>query len=215
MIYPSSDLYPEILSKNFTTYFFVDLETTGFDSWRNEILTLSIGALDYHSLEEIDSLELNFKPKNLSFWGKGAEEKHGISISEALYFEDKVSSTNKLINFLEKHSKKGPQILVCHAFDMFSRNNFFDVSMLRVHMVKLNLETRFNRAIRFFESTDSYFREASRNGYVKTPDYKLPTLCQIYNIKLNHHEAKSDRVACQELYKIARRLDESSRTLTL
>lgn len=62
------------------TLLFVDLETTGTDSLRNEILTLSIAACDRWG--ELESLELKMRPEYDS-WEIEAEKVHGISRFEA------------------------------------------------------------------------------------------------------------------------------------
>ena len=220
MIYPAE--YPEILSKNFKTLFFVDLETTGFDYWRNEILTWSMSAVDYSSLEVLDEIELNFKPHNLNHWGHEAEKIHKITVSQALYFEDKLPSTTKALEFIEKHSQ-GAQILVCHAFDRYRNGNLFDANMIRWHMEKMGMRHRYYRSIRFHESTSTYFLEAKKKGYY-TPEsilsmeseeksVSLKTLCNRYKIPLNHHDAKSDREACYQLYKIARSFGEKDKNI--
>lgn len=224
MRYPNSELYSPVMTKNFHTIIAVDLETTGLDAWRNEILTWSMSALDYRTLERKDSIELTFRPKNLNFWGAGAEAVHGISISQALYFDDKEVSTNRAIEFISDHCKGVPQTLICHAFDKYKTLNIFDVTMIMGHMEKMGKRAEFYRHLRFFESTETYFREARRRGYYRSggdlftfsendehnegKDFKLDTLCKHYRIPLKHHDARSDREACEQLYRIARSLGD-------
>lgn len=231
MIYPA--LYPEIMAKNFTTLFFVDLESTGLDPWRCEILTLSLSAVDYFTLQRRDSIELTFRPQNKQYWDyiapskstrpmKKASEIHGISLSKALYFDDKIQSSNRMLEFMGDHCGGAPQIMVCHAFDKYRSGNFMDIAFIMAHLEKIGLRWDFYKLVRFFESTDTYFREARRRGYYRAggsdlfnqvaadeegEDFKLPTLCKHYKIKLKkHHHAQDDREGCEALYSVARNL---------
>jgi DNA polymerase III epsilon subunit-like protein len=228
MRYPES--YPEIMSRLFKVLIVVDVETTGFDAWRNEIITWSMSAVDYFTLERLGSIELTFQPKNLQYWGKGAEDVHGISVSQALYFEDRKISTNRAIEFIEDYCKGKPNIMVCHAFDKYKTCNLFDINMIKTQFILEGKRDRFYRNCRYYQSTETYFRAARSRGYYRAgggdlfsqvnegeegSDFKLKTLCKHYKIKLDkHHTAQDDREACEELYRIARGLgtneDEST-----
>lgn len=221
MKYPAD--YPEILSDKFKTLFFVDIETTGTDYWRNEILTWSMSAVDYYSLEQIDEIELTFKPHNLKFWSRDSEKIHKIPLSKALYFEDKMTSSLKALEFIEKYSFNSPQVLVCHAFDKYRNGDLFDANMIKWHMEKLGLRFRYQKSIRFTQSTATFFLEAKKQGYHvsdklfsqedEEKGVALKVLCKKYGIALDHHNAKSDRQACYELYKIARAFGEKDKNI--
>ncbi len=235
MRYPEE--IPSIFLEKLDTIITIDLETTGFDSWRCEILTLSLSAMDYSTLQRKDSIELTFRPKNLKYWNyidpsriragkipKTAEEIHGISLSQALYFDGKESSTFKALDFINDYCRGIPQILLCHALDMYRSGNLYDVAMLMAHFEKFGLREKLYSNLRFFQSTETYFRAARARGYYRQrsdlfstknglleddqegEDFKLPTLCAHYKIPLIHHQVKSDREACEELYRIARSL---------
>ena len=179
--------------------YFCDIETTGFDYWRNEILTLSISRHDYASLELDDELELTFKPSNLQHFG--GSEVHGFSISDTLEFEDKSESTSKLIEFFENTNCEH-NVFCCHA--LWRYNTFFDWAFLLVHMIKFKTEYFLRNHLNKLESTVNYFKHLQKNGLISVENFKLNTLCNHFKIALDHHDAKSDRVACFELYKIAR-----------
>lgn len=218
MRYPGSELYSPLMKSKFHTIMAVDIETTGLDYWRNEILSMSLGAMDYETMEPIASEEFVFRPKNLQYWSVESQRIHKISIAEAIHFEPKAEATRRFMQFFEKHCKGVPQILVCHAFDKYRTGAFFDVAFIMAHLEKFGLREQLYKQVRFFESTDTYFRGARARGYYRASadifskdgelqegkDFKLSTLCKTFKIKLDHHDAKSDREACQALYRIAR-----------
>ena len=242
MKYPAD--YSPLFEDKFKSLIVVDLETTGMDSYRCEILTWSMSVVDYSTLQRKDLIELTFRPKNLQYWNylapdyvesmkkrkkpiKTAEDIHGISLSQSLYFDDKVTSTKRGLEFISDHCQGVPQILVCHAFDNFKTDRFLDVAFIMAHMEKMGLRWELYKHLRFFQSTESYFREARARGYYRKgsadllswkegeeveegEDFKLNTLCKHYKIKLQHHNAQSDREACEALYRIARGLGEEN-----
>lgn len=192
-------LYPNNYFTQPKWIYFCDHETTGFDYWKNEIITTSFSRHDYESLEMESELKLTFKPKNLKNFG--GTEVHGFSISDALQFDDKTESTNKLINWFAE-IKTDHNVFCCHALERF--NTFFDWAFLLVHMMKYNREFYLRRHINKLESTISYFQKAQKAGFISVDNFKLNTLCDQFGIELKHHDSDSDRIACFELYKIAR-----------
>lgn len=240
MRYPGSEMYPKCLVEKFHTMIFFDLETTGLDAWRCEILTASVSAVDFYTLRRKASIELTFRPQNLAFWDyiapgkrrkplKKASEIHGISLSQALYFDGKEQSTTKMMDFIGDHCHGSPQIMVCHAFDNYGNVALMDVAFLMAHLVKMDerigsrMREHLYQNIRFFESTETYFREARRRGYYRVggsdllsyhdpedpegEDFKLPTICKYYKIPMKkHHNAQYDRECCEALYATARGL---------
>ena len=244
MRYPGSELYPKIMTDKFHTIIVVDLETTGLDPWRCEILTWSMSAVDYFTLQRKASIELTFRPQNLAFWDyihpeaiaraakrkkpiKKASEIHGISLSQALYFDDKNKSTALALEFIGDHCGGIPQTFLCHAFDLYQKLGFMDLQFVMSHLIKMDTRDgglrrdHFYKNLRFFESTESYFREARRRGYYRAggsdlfsqvaedeegDNFKLDTLCRHYKIPYNHHNAQADRESCEALYAVARSL---------
>jgi DNA polymerase III alpha subunit (gram-positive type) len=177
------------------TLLFVDLETTGTDSLRNEILTLSIAACDRWG--ELECLELKMRPEYDS-WEIMAENVHGISRFEAERFMPQIEGAKKLIDFLNKYPNS---MLVCHAAMMF--NSLFDINFL---LQFLNKYFRHNALLSntiIQTSTIVWFRWLDRCGIESNSAYDLAFLCRKYAIELNHHDATSDRLATQKLFFIA------------
>ena len=178
--------------------FVVDIETTGLDTFRNEILTLSISAVRIETLEELDSAEFSFKPEYKQFWSDEAEKIHGISWEESLAFPDKLTEWKKVLAFMMNYCS-APQIMVCHALWM---GKYFDSNFIDCQLDLLGLLFEKRKYVKGTISTISMAKDCVKMGLISTNSFKLNVLCDIYGIGLNHHDAKSDRMACQELFKI-------------
>lgn len=173
----------------------VDLETTGTDSLRNEIISLSISASNRSG--EIDSLELKMRPEN-DFWDKDAESVHGISRFEAGRFMPQSEGAAKLKEFLDKYPNS---VIVCHAAYVF--NSYFDFNFLNQFLNKYVDHNYLYSKTLIQTSTVTWFRWLSKNDIEHNESFGLRELCKKYKIDLNHHEAKSDRSATQQLFVIA------------
>lgn len=184
--------------------FFLDVETTGLDYYRNEIITLSISAYDKYVKN--DDLYLTIRPERLKYWSKEAELAHGISIQQSLLFDEKKDSFSELMRFIDRYSD-GNAMLICHAFDKFKTQNLFDVNFLKVGLEECGFYWSFRRSVKQFGSTDTIFREATQRGdFDKLPSYALNKLCDHFKIPLKHHDVVSDREACEQLYFKAKEL---------
>jgi DNA polymerase III epsilon subunit-like protein len=176
--------------------FFVDVETTGTDYWRNEIITLSISFCD-EELNECDSALFRFRPKYKDFWEEGAEAAHGIAWDEAANFPDAEIEWKSFLSFIGYHGNRSP--LVCHA-KWFG--HYFDHAFINAQLSLRNL--LFEKRKYISEKTISTISMAEtlrREGLVASGSLALNVLCEQFKINLNHHDAESDRLACQELFK--------------
>jgi DNA polymerase III epsilon subunit-like protein len=189
--------YVEAIEKKFEVAFFIDLETTGLDAMRNEILTASVSVCDYKTLEQIDEIDLTFCPRDVKFWDEGAEKIHGIKLQTALAFPDAVEQSRELMRFFLKYKREGTQPLVSHALNF--RGSYFDQNFLMMHFLKLKEEAMYTmrRVCGISQSTIDFAKAAN----LGVQNYKLSTLAEYYQIELDHHNAKSDRQACQTIYK--------------
>lgn len=203
-----------ILEAQTKEIFFVDVETTGFDTTRNEMITLSISCFDIETGAMKNEEEFKFKPLNLKYWTKEAQSKHKITLPMSLQFPDRSKEIIRFLEWIEGESQ-GSAILCCHAFDMYNKQNYFDVNMIKATLSLYGLEARFNKTIRFFESTDSIFRALKKDKLWEGTVMKLNVLCKEFNIELDHHNAKSDRVACEKLYYRAKEIRERGNGFSL
>lgn len=173
----------------------IDLETSGLDSYRNEILTVSVSLCNKHG--EIDSIELNFKPES-QFWDDDAEKIHCISRFQASKFNEKILSSKQLIEFINQD--KDLKIIVCHAL---KTSSYFDWKFLQAHFDKYDRRHTLYKSIVQCQSTITWFKYLDRIGYDKNSEFNLKHLSAKYGIELEHHNAASDRIACQKLFFIA------------
>lgn len=198
-----------MIEDGFEVAFFCDLETTGTDTIRNEILTASLSVCDYRTLEEIDSIELKFRPRFPAFWEKEAEEKaHKIPLGLALTFPDNRVSTIEMYDFLKRHMKTTTQPMICHALKFAG---YFDTAFLESHFYGYGAMFLYRRICGIHQSTITYAKEWSKESGVNPIDpvtgeksFSLDALCAHFGIPLDHHNATSDRKACQALYKLFR-----------
>lgn len=157
-------------------------------------------SLSVCDLEEniIDEIELKFRPQS-NFIDDEALKVNGFSRFELARFPDHKESTLKLVEFFKKH---GEGVMVCHALWF---GHYFDWSFLQIHLEKSYMRYELYRHVRKCESTITWFKHISKLGGDHHASYSLASLCDFYSVKLSHHDARSDREACQKLYWIARK----------
>jgi DNA polymerase III alpha subunit (gram-positive type) len=174
--------------------FVIDIETTGLDYWRNEILTLSVSAMQLDGYNELDKELFQFRPTRPKFFSQESEEIHGISIDQAMNFPEQRKEMKRFLNFLKAYASK-PQLMVCHAkwFGKYFDSAFIDCQLFLTNEI---WEKR-----KYIGKTVSTLTMA-QSAKVQSESFSLDSLCKHYQIELKHHDADSDRNACQELFKI-------------
>lgn len=173
----------------------IDIETTGVDYWRNEILTLSLGIYSDNQ-DEIASIELKFRPVRMKYWKDEAEAVHKISKEEAKNFPDANESWGQFFDFIEENVSS-PIPFVCHALWF---GHYFDRAFLECQMFLTDnhwlLRKYFSKSI----STHTMCQTLRTHQVYNFEKLSLDVICKHFKIELNHHEAKSDRVACAKVY---------------
>jgi len=184
--------------------FVCDLETSGLDYFRNEILSLSCSYVNGE--KELGSIELTFRPES-KFWDDGAEKIHGISKFAAARFDDRKKSSKKFLDFIQSFPRAP---LVCHALRM---RGLFDAIFLEAHYELMDQRFELYKSFSRYDSTLMMMKELHKQGAFQLEKFSLDYLCRHFDISLVHHDSKSDRQACQQLYWIAqkhlRRADDS------
>lgn len=174
-----------------------DLETTGLDMnlgacW----ITGSFGKLDPKTLQTIDELELKSRPFH---WDEEARKIHRISIHTAREFPPRDETLDRLIEFLPKNRKFA---FLCHASD--STFNVKTKQKIHAHFDLAMIKADYIFQDRYFD----FYKHFDEKKIISTvtiaralgmESAKLNNLCKHFNIELDHHNAKSDRLACEEL----------------
>jgi len=174
-------------------YFFVDVETSGFDFWRHSIIQVGCIFTDKY-LNIIKEYKSEIKPNKGEWWSDDAYKIHGLSQGELKHAPSLEHVLNDIYNTLDT-------LIPLHGLPKFvdhSRGKF-DWKWLFVSSCKASLEFRHRRYFHVdrYESTEFL----ARNSHLGFDSAKLDYLCNFYNIKLRHHDALSDVYGCYEIYK--------------
>lgn len=171
----------------------VDIETTGLDYWRSEVLTLSIGLYDGELIAE---KEFEFRPVRPRFWTKESEAIHGISLERALKFKDGNESWMEFFEFCGEHIKK-PIPFVCHA-KWFG--HYFDRAFIECQLFLTGNHWFLRKYFSDTKSTITMCQTLRTAGVYELEKLSLDYLADYFQFTLNHHEAKSDREVCAKIY---------------
>jgi len=185
-----------------------DLETTGLNPSQDDWITGSFGILDFETLETLAELELTSRPYK---WSEEAFKIHRIRKGLAMKFPPRKETLERLIEFIPKE----PFYFLCHSRP-YNKEGFyhFDFAFLKMDF-HYHFE-EFDYFHQFFRddmnlSTDTIAVDLRKRGFPIPKSTSLDSLSEHFSIKLNHHNAKSDRIAME---RILRRLRELERNRT-
>lgn len=183
----------EILNEKYL--FFCDLETSGLDPIRNDVVSLCIMVTD-SEFNIMGTFYETCKPEFNKFYSEKAEEIHGFSRAELSGFQSRKKMLISLLHFLNEFRSPGQyHPFIYHAlkgFDWKFVVNAFEKENMRWSFYKM-----FNW--NFTESTVEMARNA---GYIGN---KLNEWADRMGFELDHHDARSDTECCLEVYKYLRR----------
>lgn len=179
--------------------FLVDVETSGLEPFRHEILTMYCIVTD-KELRVQDEREFKFRVNELHAWNEESALVHGISIVDAQLFPDRRESFNNLVKFLESFGESFQ--FICHAKPFRSRIDLFDYRHIHAMFWQNDERETFERLFpeRLVYSTilSSRKEALARWGVEKQ---SLDVWAKKLGIELDHHDAKSDTKALLEVYK--------------
>lgn len=188
----------------------VDVETTGLDPIVNDIIDISLFVIN-DQFEIIDEFRQTVKPDpiNSITWDQEAQNVHGYTKKDVSVFMNRKKFCIKLLHFLVPHKNEdnSPLEFICHAlpekfFDP-NRKQFswphIDYHFLEWAFRKENLERSFFKVFSTNNITSTIKLARKHTGNHR--GHKLNVWAENIGFKLDHHNAKSDALACLELYK--------------
>jgi len=183
----------EILNENH--FFFCDVETTGFDPIRNDVVSLSMIVTD-PDFNPVGEFYETCRPDFNKFYSSGAEKAHGFTRAQSEKFQDPRKMLIRLLKFLAPFRTPGKY----HPY-IYHALKYFDFRFTDWAFRKQNMQWSFYKMFdeRFTESTILMARNA---GY--SPN-KLSDWAERVEFDLQHHNALSDTRCCVEVYKFLRK----------
>lgn len=176
--------------------FFFDIESSGLDSIKNDILTLS-GIVEIDGKVK-DTINLKMQPFNYDNISKEALEINGLTLEEIKTFDDPKVAHKKLIGFFSKY------------IDRYNRKDKFTLAGYNIIKFDIPFLNEF-----FKKCNDKYFGSWV-NGYpldvyqlvvllkhlnaFNLDNIKLETIANELKIPIKAHEAEADTVATREVY---------------
>jgi len=174
-------------------YCFCDVETTGLCPIKNDTISIALIMSDLkHNI--LDKMYTTIQPVNWNHITKEAEAVHGFSERQLRDFPHPFNECINILKFLApfRQPYNSPLRFIYHARNPFDWN-FIDW-LFRKQDMQYSLYKIFDPL-----NLDSTIKMAKQAGHKKA---SLDYLANVYNIKLEHHNAESDTLACYQLHKI-------------
>lgn len=176
-----------------------DLETTGLNPYQDNWITGSFAILDPETLQVEDEIELKSRPTK---WSREAFLIHKIPEASAMNFPERIKTLRELIAFLPKNEDL---FFLCHAKPRQPNGTFFhfDFAFLKMdfhYVLDLSVFYHYFSDERVI-STYTIGKRLVKQGKIGIKSMSLSSLSDYFSIKLNHHNAKSDRIAMEEIYR--------------
>lgn len=172
-------------------YLWLDGETTGLDSNKNDIVQLAcIPVID--GILHATAFNQYCQPVNWTAIDQDALRINNITMTQLRTFQSPENLVNNLITYLRQFNTK---------FTIAGYNVEFDRDFIAALFKKVNKEKEF---FELFTSDirDTFKRAKALKSQLQTPNLKLATLCGHFNIAINAHDALSDILATVKLDKI-------------
>jgi DNA polymerase III epsilon subunit-like protein len=173
---------------------FCDLETTGLDYNRNEIISMAV-IMTNHQLDRLSDFDLLIRPEKIDWWDEGAEKFHGYSLDVCKDFPSKDKALKDFFLYLDSFGQQELSF-VCHAKAMYGKDDYFDYQFVRAFISDDKLFYKYFPTNKFMSTI---VKKGSSRWNI--PNQKLPSWANKLGIELTHHNARSDVEACYEIFK--------------
>jgi DNA polymerase-3 subunit epsilon len=171
--------------------FFVDVETTGFDPIRNDVVSLAMIVTDQDG-GTLGTFYETCRPNFNKFYDPSAEKIHGFSREQLEKFQAPRELCKKPLWFLNDfRTPDQDELLIYHALNYFDWH-FLDWIFRKSELEK-SLYKMFNQ-----NCTLSTIEISRKLGNEK--NNKLNQWAERLGIELDHHNALSDTMACAKIY---------------
>lgn len=172
-------------------YLWLDVETTGLDAVRNDVIQLAAIAV-VNGVRQTITFNEYCQPFDWKTVDDGALRVNNITRAKLATFQPPQRMISRLIAFAKQFNVK---------FTIAGYNVQFDKDFLAASFSKSKLDHEFT-AIFNGDIRDTYKRAKVLKKELNTQNLKLGTLCAHFNIAINAHDALSDISATMELDKI-------------
>lgn len=185
--------------------FWFDTETTGLENTDNDIITLAgMFDIDGEIVEEVEYKMKPLKPENIT---QEALDVNGFTKSEILTFPDPIETKRDLEKKIKKYinpfkKNKG----IDDKFVPAGQNTQFDTGFLKA--LWTNCGDKWYGSLFSYQEVDllSVTQILRLLKHLDTPNLKLETMANHFDVKIVAHDAKSDIQATREIfYKILNR----------
>jgi len=171
-----------------------DIETTGTNVYEAEIITGYFLSCDPVTFAIRGEFELKCQPWR---WSYEAQEIHGITKEEASKWPLFREVYDKLLSWLR--SQEAAEIWMHTNAKMYGKLTYFDYAVLRLRMMDMGDEPYFE--IERLKPYSTHSLAKVLQPQLAFEGFSLDSICKSLNIDLNHHDAKSDALACHQIIK--------------
>lgn len=174
-----------------------DTETTGIDSYKNDIVQIA-GLIEING-EIVEEFNIKCQPRNWESISDEALGVTGLTLTDLKSYQAPGYALNQLIKIFDKHISKFDK---ADKFTPCGHNVKFDLDMLQ-SFFKKGGEKYGTGAYQNWAAIDtlSFARIVDDIIGLNVENHKLETLCNKFNITIDAHDALSDIKATRLVYK--------------